>query len=381
MAVTESVHSKYLAENIKKTHAVLRSNVRNAGESNFEEVWKSHKSNQENLQNYADAMEELSKLWTGSHPVTGNRIEWCRNICNEYFKNGGIENVLRKDSKRLYYQKLRDGENTDSKTFEEFYEEQNQRQTCFFPQNKWETKRQKEMKIKLLDVGSCFNPFCEFRDIFDVLAIDLCPAKYSGTYQGDFLEIRVKEKQIKLVSFISEQCCGNGEVCMCNNSKLDDFEKDVGDRLELCLEKPVNELPGEHFDVVVFSLLLTYLPMPRLRWECCMKANKLLATQGLLFIIEPDSAHQQRNSRQIRAWKEALESIGFMRYKYEKLEHLHCMAFRKTAQVSQPPNHADMMYIPQDKQDETEAGESFFEERDEVANEEVSELFAELPEF
>ena len=34
----------------------------------------------------------------------------------------------------------------------------------------------KSDKLVLLDVGSCFNPFQAYSDIFIPLAIDLCPA-------------------------------------------------------------------------------------------------------------------------------------------------------------------------------------------------------------
>ena len=38
---------------------------------------------------------------------------------------------------------------------------------------------------------------------------------------------------------------------------------------------------------------------------------------------------QHRNAPMIRSWRTALEALGFSRWRYVKLEHLHCMAFRK----------------------------------------------------
>ena len=60
-----------------------------------------------------------------------------------------------------------------------------------------------------------------------------------------------------------------------------------------------------------------------------MNAHKLLKYNGILIIITPDSHRQHRNARLIRDWKIALETVGFKKWRYVKLEHLHCLVFRK----------------------------------------------------
>ena len=53
----------------------------------------------------------------------------------------------------------------------------------------------------------------------------------------------------------------------------------------------------------------------------------------------------------MRDWRLAIESIGFQRSCYEKLEHIHCLAFRKTLHREDYSSIADLsrlMYIPQD---------------------------------
>ncbi|KAH9496540.1 25S rRNA (adenine2142-N1)-methyltransferase [Bulinus truncatus] len=57
----------------------------------------------------------------------------------------------------------------------------------------------------------------------------------------------------------------------------------------------------------------------------------------------------------MKSWKLALENLGFLRWKYEKKEHVHCMAFRKVEELILPcPSSAEasrlsqMLYIPQD---------------------------------
>ena len=39
----------------------------------------------------------------------------------------------------------------------------------------------------------------------------------------------------------------------------------------------------------------------------------------------------------MRSWKTALEALGFSRWRYVKLEHLHCMAFRKLPPSAEQP--------------------------------------------
>ena len=152
------------------------------------------------------------------------------------------------------------------------------------------------------------------------------------------------------------------------------------------LTDPIIALPGNYFDTIVFSLLLSYLPTPKQRWDCCVKANELLRQNGLLMLIESDSAHQNRNAHQIRAWKDALTGIGFVRYKYEKLAHLHCMAFRKVNDIkdhvsdnSRLSDNSEMMFIPQDFHDEEEKVKP--EDRSEVQDLEMAELMTILPNF
>ena len=55
-------------------------------------------------------------------------------------------------------------------------------------------------KLVLLDVGSCFNPFKTFSDIFIPLAIDLCPAD-----QVSDLHDLCEYSPVKLANFVSEK--------------------------------------------------------------------------------------------------------------------------------------------------------------------------------
>jgi 25S rRNA (adenine2142-N1)-methyltransferase len=115
---------------------------------------------------------------------------------------------------------------------------------------------------------------------------------------------------------------------------------------------------SESFHVVVFSLLLEYLPTSYQRVRCCQQAWRLLALDGLLVIVTPDSRRQHRNRRVAADWRRDIESIGFARWRYEKLEHVHCMAFRKVIGDGRRPLEPGMpssvnpLRIPQDHDDD-----------------------------
>ena len=84
------------------------------------------------------------------------------------------------------------------------------------------------------------------------------------------------------------------------------------------------------FYVVTFSLLLEYLPSSFQRWAACKKACSVLKDEGLLVIITPDSKAAHANSKVMKSWRTALSFLGMERIAYEKLLHVHCMAFRKS---------------------------------------------------
>lgn len=145
---------------------------------------------------------------------------------------------------------------------------------------------------------------------------------------------------------------------------------------------------AESCHVVVFSLLLEYLPTSKQRVACCQTAWKLLIVDGLLLIVTPDSRHQHRNHRFTRDWRNTIESIGFARCRYEKLQHLHCMAFRKLetddCQPGEPVSVDSALCIPQDRDNCVDAGDIRFciEQKDTAADASVcrphSESYVEL---
>jgi len=178
--------------------------------------------------------------------------------------------------------------------------------------DKLEMSRQGLSKLRLLDVGSCYNPFKNHQDgdIFEVVALDLCPASgfEDEIYRCDFLDLKVSSESAQNEASLSQvlQHSSVNPVYGC---------------------KEIESLPGSSFDVVVFSFFLEYLPDPKQRMKSCEKAWQLLKPGGLLFILRPDSNRVTPwgNIVYIKKLTLGLNLLGFRRKFYEKLTHLWCI--------------------------------------------------------
>ena len=272
-------------------------------------MWSDHLQDKDGLKQYSEAMEKLA---TGPWAEQGSgRITWCVEVCDEYFSVGGaLVKMIGKDLRRVGH---------DMPTLVPIellpYSDADIERTVYeaFGARKW----------RLLDVGSCYNPFSRF-DKFEVTAIDITPA-HSTVLSCDFLSVNISE-----LSTRSEREVKGG------NS--------------------LHHIKAGSFDIVVFSLLLSYFPSTHQRLQCCINAHKALCLHGILLIITPDSSHQNRHAGMMKSWKQCIEVLGFHRWKYVKDTHLHCMAFRKTRiDIDYGPCLVNdhMLYIPQDSHDDT----------------------------
>ncbi|XP_048864572.1 S-adenosylmethionine sensor upstream of mTORC1 isoform X2 [Brienomyrus brachyistius] len=307
----------------------------------FEKIWREHCEDEEMLSEYAVAMKNLAdNHWARSCEGEG-RIEWCRSVCQEYFQDGGMKKALDKDARSARHAL---GLTASSLARQDSA-------PCRLDQQSG--------KIRLLDVGSCFNPFLKF-DEFLTVGIDIVPAVES-VHKCDFLNMQL-QPPLQLAP-------------------------DAVDAFLQQLRSPIDALPAQLFHVVVFSLLLSYFPSPYQRWICCKKAHELLALHGLLLVITPDSSQPNRHALMMRSWRVAVESLGFKRCKYVKFSHMHLMAFRKVSAettsdlVSQ--NYPEMLYIPQDfnNAEEEEGGFSDMPTpgRSDFEDDQLARGFHELP--
>uniref|UniRef100_A0A8D8G5I6 S-adenosylmethionine sensor upstream of mTORC1 n=1 Tax=Culex pipiens TaxID=7175 RepID=A0A8D8G5I6_CULPI len=316
---------------IKSVHRQLRDSAK---DSDPDQAWRNHLQNQHLLSQYADAMHKLAtNYWDKTMEVSAkkdnSRIEWVVGSCRDYFFQSCLLNMFReKDDKVM---------------------------AAIDEQFSYKHKPYQVEKVKLLDVGSCYNPFSVFEE-FDVTAIDIAPAQESVRY-CDFLEVPLNESSSTISS------------------------------------ESIEELPKSYFDVVVFSLLLEYLPASDQRLKCCKKAYDVLKPEGILLIITPDSRHQGANAKLMKNWRYTLGLMGFSRIKIEKLEHVTCMVFRKSlfpevserwCRIHKEGYMEPVLRIPQDFNNpgiEVDSGNSgtLREERTEQDMSEIKQMFDGLP--
>ncbi|XP_034983447.1 S-adenosylmethionine sensor upstream of mTORC1 [Zootoca vivipara] len=335
---------------VKSVHRRLRKKYREVGD--FDKIWREHCEDEETLCEYAEAMKNLAdNHWAKTCEGEG-RIEWCCSVSREYFQNGGKRKALEKDEKRavLATQSIQTMSIHPASKIEDSSENSNHSSIM-------DELLHPSGKIRLLDVGSCFNPFLKFEEFLTV-GIDIVPAVES-VYKCDFLNLQIQQP-LQLAQ-----------------DAIDAFLKQ--------LKNPIDSLPGELFHIVVFSLLLSYFPSPYQRWICCKKAHELLVLNGLLLIITPDSSHQNRHAMMMKSWKIAIESLGFKRFKYSKFSHMHLMAFRKislkTTSDLVSRNYPGMLYIPQDFNsiEEEEFSNNSCYIRSDAEDEQLAYSFVELP--
>lgn len=283
-----------LSNYIKSVHEELRNQAKTYG---AEKAWLKHNEAEEKLQKYAQAMKTLStKYWethSKSDPKVVSRIDWVYKFCCGYFEKGGFKCYREKEEQVA----AKSGTGIQYNFCEELFK-----------------------PYRLLDVGSCYDPFGMFSE-FKTVAIDIAPA-VPQVYKCDFLKVPISTENVFFNS-----------------------------RNELVF------LPENYFHIVVFSLVLEYLPSSDQRLLSCKKAYNLLKPEGLLFIVTPDSKHVGANFKIMKTWRYLLAELGFSRIKYEKLAHIHCMAFRKSlhcgvtqrwTKLHKDHNFYNAFVIPQD---------------------------------
>lgn len=322
-----------LSSFIKDVHKNLRDKAKLIGS---DLAWKNHLEEETQLRNYAEAMKTLSEAHWSNRCSEPNRIEWTVKECRKYFNENHLENYRAKEEIIL------------EKTYNEDVNP--------YKPTPYYRRITKESSIRLLDVGSCFNPFQKHEN-FEVIAVDIAPSKSSGVFKMDFTDVTILEE----TTFDS-----------CHNR--------------------LTNLPARYFDVVVFSLLLEYLPSSEQRIKCVQNAYEVLDNEGLLVIITPDSKHVGANAKLMKNWRYVISLMGFNRIRFEKMEHVTCMIFRKCIHESVARRWATLhkqdfmgeeLNIPQDFNDniEEKSEENFdgnaFENDDTLQTKEF--LFEQLP--
>jgi hypothetical protein len=184
-------------------------------------------------------------------------------------------------------------------------------------------------KPRLLDVGSCWDYFRRFRDDFDVVALDLCP-RAPEVFRCDFSRLKVAPPTSDGREEDEE---GEKEAAAAAASSPGSASVPSGVPSNAA-ERSLESLPEGSFHACVFSLVLSYVPCPRMRGEMIVKARRLLAPagRGLLLIVTPhstDRGHAPHRALPIlEEWRVAIEGCGFERVARERGKGAHYLAFR-----------------------------------------------------
>ncbi|XP_059080879.1 S-adenosylmethionine sensor upstream of mTORC1-like [Tigriopus californicus] len=258
-----------IASRIKSVHAKLRQDCHGSNQEQAREIWACHTRDQSLLSHYASDMYTLATEYWPQEDAQVSRNTWIHAQVQQYFQGGLEQKVWQRIRKKV-------------------------------PSTASDPPDPVLGPLKgpqVLDVGSCYNPLSLLAPDWSICAIDLAPTPQTGVYTCDFLAV-------DLVPSLK------------------------GEGLQLD-KAQVTALPLDYFEVVVFSLLLEYLPTPLLRYEACQRAYDVLRPGGILVIVTPDSSHQAKNFSLIRSWRIALCGLGFTRVTYEKLPHLTGLTFLK----------------------------------------------------
>mmetsp|Transcript_159600 Transcript_159600/g.512136 ORF Transcript_159600/g.512136 Transcript_159600/m.512136 type:complete len:430 (+) Transcript_159600:80-1369(+) len=166
--------------------------------------------------------------------------------------------------------------------------------------------------VRLLDVGSSFGAFCGV-DGVQCVAFDLAPATPT-VLRADFLELPIST----------------------------DLGEDV--RIE---GSNLLAVGAGSFDVVVMSLVLSFVPLPAHRRAMLDKARCCLRPSGSLFVIEKAalaSGGRAAGRGQLDAFREGLEAAGFVARRYAALGRLeggrkpHAHAWRLVPEAEPRPH-------------------------------------------
>eukprot|EP01038_Epipyxis_sp_PR26KG_P010253 gene10253-13790_t len=327
--------------------------------------WKSGIEDKESLTNYAVAAYAM-----GQKPWVKAGNEWIENLVIDYFCNGLAKKSYIKTMRKLnQFNTNAININNSTDKLKELKEK--------LPEDIMNVNENKR-KIRLVDVGSCYNPFINCEKL-DVLALDLHPntlQSQGSVYKCDFLTLEVGENGSEPLIRINQPECIITDTMQSHKRKRSDsyyndvlksdvdMKDDLGDNNNSSVEKYDDEfhnsngkelndslnfieepkellrLPASSTDVVTMSLVISYLPTPEQRYEMVMKARQLLINNdpkqsdqiscphhhphytSLLLIYEKQSIfhNDPYESKILAHWKESIQDCGFEFFKYQKLK-------------------------------------------------------------
>ena len=179
---------------------------------------------------------------------------------------------------------------------------------------------------RVLDVGSSYDACGELRQRgFHVDAVDLVPAD-PRVYSCDFLSIDIFSRE-------------EGSSRVRKRSDVGHY----GETDEREWSYAIDSFPCALYDVVIMTLVVTFLPSEELRGQMVGNARALLKRNGLLLLVDSASINKDRRgsgraTRALSKWRASLEQASLKFEKHERLQGVHALAFRATCDGT--PEHA-----------------------------------------
>lgn len=230
-------------------------------------------------------------------------------------------------------------------------------------------------RIKLLDVGSCYNPIAKSPQahLFEVTALDLYPVD-SSVMQCDFLQLRLGPKGSQPVVIsqpepLPVQQDDDNQESSSRRSELELPEQVVKRQRRESEDPPTTtattatnqavpislrllQLPQQQYDVVTMCLVLNYLPTPALRLRMVQQARALLRSpseQDSTVTDNVHSAHPHRTGLLLIAEKQSIFKPPFKQNSTATAKHSKKNAAKiskpdiETTKPSQEENRLDLM--------------------------------------
>ncbi|CUF62921.1 Hypothetical protein, putative [Bodo saltans] len=220
--------------------------------------------------------------------------------------------------------------------------------------------------IRMLDVGSCYAPF-EGKSIvmwnhandgcapradslpsqhiiyskdglhasefpLDVVSVDLAPYPESTVWPCDWLGVDVVVETHNHLNHNDAGATAKDQLRFdaAHRSGTQQHQQEASAPPPLssyCGRPHVLGIHAASFDVITFSLVLSYMPTPQMRFEACRKAYAVLREHGLLVVISTRT-QGPRQATWVNDWISAIETIGFVRVH----KHVRCRLIGMTFQ-------------------------------------------------
>ena len=278
---------------------------------------------------YAEAAEE-----TGRKPWVTEALRWCHDFTTRFLRGGGAAAFALKAERRRVFRetgvRMTDAEATARLRALTLGHLGMDGDPGLVPA-RLETSegKRKRQNAQLLDVGSCWDYFRAFEndaETYEVVALDLAP-RTPRVFRCDFLELAITPEGSEMQTSVEKTL---------EESTLEDASSPFGTRPEnpSPFVTTLRSYPAGRASAVVMSLVLSYLPCPRMRGEMVRRAREVLLDdgRGVLLIVTPHSTDRSYSgasrTNALAVWRENVERVGFERVAYERKKSVHCVAFR-----------------------------------------------------